>query len=124
MLASKLAIVTGSIELLSKQANFLKIVLLLGGGSGIGQEICKKLAASGARLIVADLRKSAADNTTKILTGSGHSSFKMDVSKADDVGKLQKFIRSSGSSPSILVNCAGVTKAILHISKIPQGLLF
>uniref|UniRef100_A0A8R1EVX1 Uncharacterized protein n=1 Tax=Caenorhabditis japonica TaxID=281687 RepID=A0A8R1EVX1_CAEJA len=62
MLASRLAIVTG-------------------GGSGIGQEICKKLAASGARLIVADLKKSSALDTAKGLAGNGHEAFEMDVSK-------------------------------------------
>uniref|UniRef100_A0A8R1DEK1 Estradiol 17-beta-dehydrogenase 8 n=1 Tax=Caenorhabditis japonica TaxID=281687 RepID=A0A8R1DEK1_CAEJA len=91
MLASRLAIVTG-------------------GGSGIGQEICKKLAASGARLIVADLKKSSALDTAKGLAGNGHEAFEMDVSKPDDVKNLRDFIQSTGAPPAVLVNCAGITK--------------
>lgn len=81
-----------------------------GGGSGIGQAICKKFAASGARLIVADLKKSAAEATAGNLPGNGHSAFEIDVSDPEHVARLQEFIKSSGESPSVLVNCAGITK--------------
>ncbi|ULT99965.1 hypothetical protein L3Y34_000909 [Caenorhabditis briggsae] len=87
-----------------------KLAIVTGGGSGIGQEICKKLAASGANLIVADLKKSAAENTAKLLTGSAHTAFEIDVSKLNDVNRLKEFIQNWKTSPSVLVNCAGITK--------------
>ncbi|EFO86880.1 CRE-DHS-11 protein [Caenorhabditis remanei] len=87
-----------------------KLAIVTGGGSGIGQEICKKLASSGAQLIVADLKKSSAESTAKLLPGSGHTAFQIDVSKYDDVERLKEFIQSSGHHPGVLVNCAGITK--------------
>ncbi|CAL2036470.1 unnamed protein product [Caenorhabditis brenneri] len=87
-----------------------KVAVVTGGGSGIGRAICEKLASSGAQLIVADLNESVAKNTVNALPGNGHSSFQMDVCNSDDVNRLQHFIKSSGSTPSILVNCAGITK--------------
>lgn len=87
-----------------------KLAIVTGGGSGIGRAICEKLASSGARLIVADLNESVANSTVEKLSGNGHASFHMDVSKSDDVTRLQEFIKLTGSTPSILVNCAGITK--------------
>ncbi|KAF1762169.1 hypothetical protein GCK72_010431 [Caenorhabditis remanei] len=79
-----------------------KLAIVTGGGSGIGQEICKKLASSGAQLIVADLKKSSAESTAKLLPGSGHTAFQIDVSKYDDVERLKEFIQSSGHHPRVL----------------------
>uniref|UniRef100_A0A1I7TMA4 (3R)-3-hydroxyacyl-CoA dehydrogenase n=1 Tax=Caenorhabditis tropicalis TaxID=1561998 RepID=A0A1I7TMA4_9PELO len=87
-----------------------KLAIVTGGGSGIGRAICKKLADSGAQVIVADQNKSDAENTVNSLSGKGNSSFQMDVCKADDVLRLQEFIHSFEHPPSILVNCAGITQ--------------
>lgn len=87
-----------------------KLAIVTGGGSGIGRAICEKLASSGARLIVADLNESIAKSTANNLFGSDHASFRIDVSKSDDVALLQEYIQSSGITPSILINCAGITQ--------------
>ncbi|CAI2348621.1 unnamed protein product [Caenorhabditis sp. 36 PRJEB53466] len=87
-----------------------KLAIVTGGGSGIGREVCKKLAASGARLIVTDLNESAAGSTIDSLAGSGHAAFRMDVSKIVEVNKFKEYLGSFDSPPAVLVNCAGITK--------------
>lgn len=88
----------------------ISILIIAGGGSGIGKAISETLAKHGARVVVADLNGEAAAATAKTLPSSeNHQSFGCDVSSQESVQKLTAHVKQFGT-PSILVNCAGITK--------------
>jgi NAD(P)-dependent dehydrogenase (short-subunit alcohol dehydrogenase family) len=64
-----------------------KVALVTGGGSGIGQATCVRLAAEGARVLVVDLNPEHGNDTVaKIKQAGGNSAFaRADVGKVDDV---------------------------------------
>jgi meso-butanediol dehydrogenase / (S,S)-butanediol dehydrogenase / diacetyl reductase len=61
-----------------------KSVLVTGGASGIGKAICRRLAAEGARLCIADVNRGAAEATAATF-GAGHMALHCDVTRADSV---------------------------------------
>ena len=42
-----------------------KVVVVIGGGSGIGRETCSRLIPEGAEVVVVDLKKETADETAR-----------------------------------------------------------
>ena len=47
-----------------------KVAIVTGGGNGIGASICQRLATEGARVVVADIDKAAADRVSDGLESS------------------------------------------------------
>lgn len=45
-----------------------KVAIVTGGGNGIGAAVCKRLSSEGARVVVADIDKAAAERTAEGLT--------------------------------------------------------
>ena len=43
--------------------------IVIGGGSGIGKAVCQMFAKEGARIAVVDMNQSAADKTTREISG-------------------------------------------------------
>ncbi len=86
-----------------------RTALVTGGGSGIGKEVCKRLASEGADLLVLDLDLDAAQRTVdEILHADGSAaSFGCDVSKHDQVAELMQDILAS-TDIHVLVNNAGI----------------
>ncbi|GMT32110.1 hypothetical protein PFISCL1PPCAC_23407, partial [Pristionchus fissidentatus] len=86
--------------------------VVTGGGSGIGRAICSRLAENGARVFVVDRSVNAARQTISALpNASAHVAIECDVSKSDSVATLKsEVLKSCDAPPSILVNCAGITK--------------
>ncbi|KAK5983658.1 Estradiol 17-beta-dehydrogenase 8 [Trichostrongylus colubriformis] len=89
-----------------------KFAVVTGGASGIGRAICHRLAQHGAKLVVVDVNKDAAQETVKKIGASAnHAFFSCDVSKSDDVARLHEFVlKQNAKSPNIVVNCAGITR--------------
>src|SRR6478736_1286621 len=64
-----------------------KVALVTGGGSGIGQATCIRLAVEGARVLVVDLNSEPGHETVaRIKQAGGEAAFaKADVGKIDEV---------------------------------------
>lgn len=87
-------------------------VLITGASGGLGAEICRRLAAEGARLVAADLPgpalDSALDSALAGLEGGRHLAVALDVSSEDDwraaVGRVEREL----GGLDVLVNNAAI----------------
>ena len=84
-----------------------KIALVTGGGSGIGRAICERFAEEGARVVVNDLRREAAEATAKTL---GRSARVIPANVADSAAVREMFatVDREHGRLDVLVNNAGV----------------
>lgn len=89
-----------------------RVAVVTGGAVGIGAEVCRQLAISGLKIIVADLDVNAAIDLAGKLTGDGHSAeaLQMDVGRAESVAEGFSKIAEKHGRCDVLVNCAGIAK--------------
>jgi 2-hydroxycyclohexanecarboxyl-CoA dehydrogenase len=86
-----------------------RVALVTGGGSGIGREICKGLAADQRQVAVADLNREGAAETVAQIEQAGGTAIvvEMDIADSDSVAMgLLQTVDELGPV-EILVNCAG-----------------
>ncbi|HKE79622.1 MAG TPA: glucose 1-dehydrogenase [Solirubrobacteraceae bacterium] len=81
-----------------------KVAIVTGGAKGIGRAIADRLAADGARIVVADLQ-GAQDAAA---TYDGGVGLTVDVSSEDDVARMASDTLEQCGSIDILVNNAGL----------------
>jgi NAD(P)-dependent dehydrogenase (short-subunit alcohol dehydrogenase family) len=89
------------------------VALVVGGGSGIGEETARIIAANGGSVVVADIRKAAADDVAAAIVAAGGKAIAaaMDVaSQADIDAVVAKTVETYGQL-DIVVNAAAVVKA-------------
>lgn len=89
------------------------VALVVGGGSGIGEETARVIAANGGKVVVADIRKAAADDVAAAIVAAGGTAISgtMDVaSQADIDAVVVKAVETYGQL-DIVVNAAAVVKA-------------
>ena len=86
-----------------------KVCIVTGGGSGIGCASCLLFAREGARLVVADKRKGAADAvaTECVATGAEAIAVEVDVSQAADAERMISRTLDAFGRLDVLVNNAG-----------------
>ncbi len=67
-----------------------KVAIVTGGGSGIGEGLCRELARRGARVVVADINSAEAGRVAASITGLGGqaAASTVDVSRAAEVTRL------------------------------------
>ncbi|WP_158968635.1 SDR family NAD(P)-dependent oxidoreductase [Paraglaciecola sp. L3A3] len=96
-------------------SNKKKVALVTGGGSGIGQSICLRLAQKDLKIIVVDLDINAATETVNLISAQGGlaEAYKLDIANHKDVTLLFKNIIEENAI-DILVNNAGIA----HIGNI------
>jgi len=81
-----------------------KVAIVTGGARGIGRAIADRLAADGARIVIADL-KGAQDAAADFADGVGLT---VDVSSEDDVERMAAETVERCGSIDVLVNNAGL----------------
>jgi NAD(P)-dependent dehydrogenase (short-subunit alcohol dehydrogenase family) len=87
-----------------------KVALVTGAGSGIGRAVAVRLAAAGAKVLVADFNDDACARTSVELMKSGAEAAwrRTDVSRADEVQELVAFAVRTFGRLDCAVNNAGV----------------
>jgi len=81
------------------------IVLITGAAHGIGRACAIRLAAEGARVVLADLDVQAAEEVVRQLPGHGHQAIALDVTQQDSVEEAVQAAATDGLD--VLVNVAG-----------------
>ncbi|MBF9046625.1 SDR family oxidoreductase [Rhodobacterales bacterium LSUCC0031] len=84
-----------------------KCAIVTGAASGIGLAIARQLAASGARVVLADLDSSKTEAAAQDI-GHGARAFVVDVTKADQVAALVAFAQAECGALHLMVNNAGI----------------
>lgn len=86
-----------------------KVAVVTGGASGIGLATARRLAADGARVVLADYNIGVAQQQAEQFeAGSAVLAFGLDVSSPAEVSKLFEFTRQKFGPVQILVNSAGI----------------
>lgn len=90
-----------------------KVVVITGGSVGIGQAICKTLAAEGAKVAVTDIQDDAGQDVVEAIQKDGGTAafWHLDVSDENDVKHTFADIRKRFGPISVLVNNAGIAGA-------------
>jgi short-subunit dehydrogenase len=83
-----------------------KIVLITGGARGIGRSTASKMAAEGAKVLIADLDLAAAKDTSKELGLAG--AYALDVSDGPAFKALVEEIEGKVGPIDVLINNAGI----------------
>ncbi|HUH61119.1 MAG TPA: glucose 1-dehydrogenase [Candidimonas sp.] len=85
-----------------------KVAIITGSGSGFGEGIAKLYAKEGAKVVIADINKDAADRVASEI-GSVALALKVDVANRNDVNKLVQACQAEFGSIDIVVNNAAIT---------------
>ena len=88
-------------------------VLITGAGSGIGLEVAKQFAASGARVHICDIVQRHVDELPQNITGT-----LADVSDPAAVERLFEEVGNRFGGLDVLINNAGVTGPMAAVEKI------
>jgi 3-hydroxybutyrate dehydrogenase len=87
-----------------------KVTLVTGAASGIGKEIACTYAREGARVVIADMNKAAADATAAELRAAGHQAMgvAMDVTSEEQVNAGVAEVVAAWGTVDVLVSNAGI----------------
>ena len=82
-----------------------RVALVTGGGQGIGEAVCRRLAAAGARVAVFDRDASTAERVAREIGGLAVLG---DVTSESDIGRALAEIQNQLGPLDIVVNNAGI----------------
>ena len=87
-----------------------KVSIVTGGGSGLGAATSRLLAKEGAKVLVADIRYAAAEETAKKISVAGGSAYplKVDVTNADEVESMVMTAIKKFGKLDVMFNAAGM----------------
>lgn len=93
-----------------------KVVVVVGGGNGIGQQVVLELLRRGARVAAVDVRQDSLDATVELAeAGERLVTFRVDITDRDAVGVLPVQVTSALGEPDALVNVAGVIQPFVRL---------
>ncbi|WP_079767807.1 SDR family NAD(P)-dependent oxidoreductase [Mycobacteroides abscessus] len=90
-----------------------QLVVITGAGSGIGRATAKRFAVQGARVVVSDLNREAAQQTVDVIGALGGVGFPY-VVDVGDIAAMEEFateVNSDHGTAAVVVNNAGYTTA-------------
>jgi (S)-1-phenylethanol dehydrogenase len=95
-----------------------KRAVVTGGANGIGQAFCKRLAAQGANIVIADIANCSETVGAIKKSGGAAIAVRCDQTSEADVAKLRAAVETELGGCDILVHCAGIypTAAIDEIT--------
>lgn len=90
-----------------------KVILITGGGSGIGQACCQRMAAEGAIVIASDINEAQAKVTADAIASNGNQAIALqqDVCSETDWNTVIGQIHEQFGRLDVLVNNAGIAHA-------------
>ena len=93
-----------------------RVAVITGGGSGIGEALCRRAAALGMKVVIADVDAAAAERVCTSLAAQGHIAIPVgtDVSQAAEVEKLAELVYETYGTVHLLCNNAGVVPSGRH----------
>ena len=97
---------------MSKSPSPPRVALVTGGAKGIGEEVCRRVAARGLKVWIADLDMANARNLAAELQSQGASAeaIELDVSRPESVSTVFARVEAVDDRCDVLVNCAGIAK--------------
>lgn len=81
-----------------------QVALVVGGASGIGAAVVRRLAAEGARVWVADV----SENSARVAEDVGGRSLAVDVTRPDDIRAAVRILIDAHGKLDVAVVCAGI----------------
>ena len=92
-----------------------RVAVVTGGSGGIGAATAKRLAAAGARVVVGyNNGRDKAEMLLKELAGEGHIALRIPMEDSAAIVAAADIVREKFGRTDVLVNSAGVTKAVAH----------
>jgi len=87
-----------------------KVAIVTGGGSGLGEAIGKALAAKGAKVVLSDIRREAAERVAAEIASAGGtaSAFLQDTAKPEDCEAVVRYAVQTYGTLHYAVNNAGI----------------
>ena len=87
-----------------------KVALVTGGGSGLGEAIAKRLAASGVKVVVSDINLKAAEGVAQQIVGAGGTAgaAQQDTARPEDSERVVSHAVSTYGALHYAVNNAGI----------------
>ena len=87
-----------------------QVVIVTGGAKGIGKEIANRFAEEGAKVVIADIDISSAEQTVVELKkhGTEAAAIQTDISKLKDIQQMVDFAVEKFGRLDVLVNNAGI----------------
>lgn len=88
-----------------------EVAIVTGGGFGIGEAVCLKLAAAGAAVGIADINIKNAERVADLVTTAGGRALamKVDVMSSAEIKNMVKQVMDTFGRVDILVNNVGVS---------------
>jgi 3-oxoacyl-[acyl-carrier protein] reductase len=92
-----------------------RVAVVTGATGGIGSAVCRRLAESGASVVVGyRSSRPSAEALVGDLPGQRHVALRVDVEDGEEVERFGKDIGSKFSRVDLLVNAVGVTRFVPH----------